>query len=565
MQNLDEVAAPGRAMANLGKGIAEAGNDLGKIGGQVAESVKVNSAATFTNNYSIAKAQFDQSLEGTDPKTWAQKQIEFNQNYGNLMQGISPYGQRLLAPDIARKQALDLANIGIKAHTQQNEMDMYNQMYAIQNLVNAGDFAGAAALNESGQKAGYFNPKMYTGQREYIDGAQQKGSITNWINANPKDAQQKIQSSIDNNKQLPGYDKITVDELKAFNNTAIHVWDKQDGQAYKNIFSIVENPQTRPKTLSQLESDPLFQSRSPEQQEALRDQFLEKAKITDPVVVQATLDAKQKIHDFNPQNDLRPYETERGLYQLLAGVPKAQRAQLGGLIEDKMTSWIKGGGVLPADKVVNSQIKSEIIALGKAGFLGGDSSDPVAIERRTHDVENAFNTAWADPKQRGNGSLDDARRIINNITKNAQAAKDASDAAAKQPTWIDRLKGMTIGAKPQASNDAGLPLGRITSYGYQNDETSDSNTRDGRSAIGHLSHDSLAVSPDIERQLKSEGISIGDKVQLKLADGSTIVRKWDDRTARQYKGKPLTGRFDFYSPNGHSDQEGSQVVAVSRV
>ena len=102
MQNLDEVAAPGRAMANLGKGIAEAGNDLGKIGGQVAESVKVNSAATFTNNYSIAKAQFDQSLEGTDPKTWAQKQIEFNQNYGNLMQGISPYGQRLLAPDIAR-------------------------------------------------------------------------------------------------------------------------------------------------------------------------------------------------------------------------------------------------------------------------------------------------------------------------------------------------------------------------------------------------------------------------------------------------------------------------------
>lgn len=561
-QNIQQVAEPGRAYEKLGAGIAQAGNDFGKIGGQVAEGIKVNSAATFANNYSIAKAQFDQSLQGTDPKTWAGKQIEFNQNYGQLLQGISPYGQMLLAPDIARKQALDVADIGIKAHVQQNNMDMYNQIYAIQNLVNAGDYKGATALNELGQKSGYFDPKAYIGQREYIEGSKQKGSITDWINANPHDAQEKIQWAIDANKQLPHYDKISVDELKSFKNISVQVADKQDGQAYKDLFAVVEDPKSRPQTIAQLTSDPRYQWLNDDKKQALQDQFLEKAKITDPSVVQAALDAKQKIHDFNPTNDPRPYQSEQQLYQMLAGVPKAQRAQLGGLIEDKMTSWIKGGGQLPADKVVDSQIKSEIVAMGKAGLLGGNSTDPVEIDRRTHDIENAFNSAWQDPKQKGNGSLQDARRIIDTLTQKNQWGAGASEGMQSKPAggiwnWLK-------GTKPQASNDDGSAMGKVTSYGYSNDETPDSNTQAGKSAIGKLSPNSLAVSPDVEAKMKDQGIKIGDSVQLHLADGSTVTRIWDDRTAKQYKGKPLMGRFDFYSPNGLASQEGTQVVGFSK-
>lgn len=563
MQSLDQVAAPGRALENLGKGISEAGNDFGKIGGQVAEGIKANSAAQFANNYTISKAQFDQSLQGTDPNTWAAKQIEFNQNYDKqVLQGISPYGQMLLAPDIARKKEMDLADIGIKAHVQQNDIDKNTQVYAIKNLVNAGDFPGALAQNQKGKNAGYFDPKTYIGFDEYIHGAQQSSQLTNWINANPHDAQEKIQGAIDANKQLPHFDKISVDELKSFKNTAVQVSDKQDGQAYKDLFAIVEDPKTRPQTVAQLTTDPRYQWLGDDQKQALQDQFLEKAKITDPSVVQAALDAKQKIHDFNPTNDSRPYQSEQQLYQMLAGVPKAQRAQLGGMIEDKMTSWIKGGGQLPADKVVDSQIKSEIVSMGKAGLLGGDSSNAFEVDRRTHDIENAFNAAWADPKQKGNGSLQDARRIIDTLTQKNQWGAGASEGMQSKPAggfwnWIK-------GTKPQTSNDDGSVMGKVTSYGYSNDETPDSNTQAGKSAIGKLSPDSLAVSPDVEAKMAQSGIKIGDKVELKLADGSTVTRIWDDRTAKAYKGKPLKGRFDFYSPNGIADQEGTQVVGFSK-
>jgi len=441
MQNLDQVAAPGKAIARMGEGIAQAGNDIGKIGGQVAEGVKAQAAATFTNNYTIAKNAFDESLKGVDPNSYAQKQIQFNQSYNQtILGGISEWGQRLIAPDVERRKAMDLAAIGIKAHVQQNETNMYDRFTAIQNLVNAGNFDGARKVNDDAKVQGFFDPKAYTGQREYIEGSRQKGIITDWTNGNPHDAQEKIQWAIDNNKQLPGLEKISVDELKAFKNTSIQVGDKQDGDSYKALFAVVEDPKTRPQTIAQLESDRRFDWLSDDKKQAVRDQFLEKAKITDPSVVQAAMDAKQAIHDFNPTNDARPYQSEQQLYQMLAGVPKAQRAQLGEMIEDKMKAWLGGGGVLPAEKLVNGQIKSEIITMGKAGLLGGDSTDPVSIDRRTHDIETAFNAAWADPKQRGNGSLKDARQIIDTLTQKNQWGAGASEGLNNKPSGFQKVK-----------------------------------------------------------------------------------------------------------------------------
>lgn len=111
-------------------------------------------------------------------------------------------------------------------------------------------------------------------------------------------------------------------------------------------------------------------------------------------------------------------------------------------------------------------------------------------------------------------------------------------------------------------------LGAVTDYGQADDDFGDSLTRAGKSAIGRLSAESLAVSPDIEAQFRASGIRIGDRVQITLADGSTMERVWDDRTAsddvaRRIGLPPLRGRFDLYSPAGPHAKRGVQVTGFA--
>lgn len=105
------------------------------------------------------------------------------------------------------------------------------------------------------------------------------------------------------------------------------------------------------------------------------------------------------------------------------------------------------------------------------------------------------------------------------------------------------------------------PLGRITRYGYRNDETPDSLTEAGWGAWGNrLRIGSLAVSRDVESLFKQAGVKPRGAVELILSNGQTLTLTWDDRTARSYKGKPLTGRFDIYCPN--DEREALDGVSV---
>lgn len=117
---------------------------------------------------------------------------------------------------------------------------------------------------------------------------------------------------------------------------------------------------------------------------------------------------------------------------------------------------------------------------------------------------------------------------------------------------------------------------RITSYGYANDTTPDSNSsagigawvsdaeaeriRAGEQTPNRLRTGDLAVSRDVERRFRAIGISPGDDVTIKLDDGTTQTGRWMDRTAESYNGKKLTGRFDLYSPDGESPLNGKKVV-----
>ncbi len=103
---------------------------------------------------------------------------------------------------------------------------------------------------------------------------------------------------------------------------------------------------------------------------------------------------------------------------------------------------------------------------------------------------------------------------------------------------------------------------RVTSYAYSNDETPDSNSsagigafvpdeeqakiKRGEESAYKLREGDFAVSPDVEKSLRRAGIRPGDEVAVKMEDGSTQSGRWMDRTAAEWEGKAVTGRWDFY-------------------
>lgn len=86
----------------------------------------------------------------------------------------------------------------------------------------------------------------------------------------------------------------------------------------------------------------------------------------------------------------------------------------------------------------------------------------------------------------------------------------------------------------------------------------DSDTAAGRSAIGALRPDSVALSRDLEAEANARGIHLGQDVDFTLADGTKVLRHWDDRTAAG-----LTGRVDFYTPDNKSPFADAQVINMA--
>ncbi len=193
-----------------------------------------------------------------------------------------------------------------------------------------------------------------------------------------------------------------------------------------------------------------------------------------------------------------------------------------------------------------------------------------------------------------------------------QAAMDAVDTLAKYgqkktdfakwaklnpdatPKEVDDKIFEMAGAETQAKLTSGIydvpaPRGnavtgdRITSFGYAGDSTPDSNSKVGIGANvsneearliragaapsvtpNKMKAGDFAVSGDVERQFEHAGIKLGDRVNVKMADGSTITGRWMDRTAPSFNGQTLTHRFDLYSPTGKSQHDGKAVTGWER-
>lgn len=126
-----------------------------------------------------------------------------------------------------------------------------------------------------------------------------------------------------------------------------------------------------------------------------------------------------------------------------------------------------------------------------------------------------------------------------------------------------------------ASGKANVAGVKVTDFGQANDPYRDSNSAKGIGAGGigepgngpaglqggnYLLKDySMAVSPDVEAQMKASGIKLGDWVTVQTSDGRTFAKRFDDRTASY-----LSGRVDFYSPVGRAPGLDSSVVAIAK-
>jgi len=127
-------------------------------------------------------------------------------------------------------------------------------------------------------------------------------------------------------------------------------------------------------------------------------------------------------------------------------------------------------------------------------------------------------------------------------------------------------------AAAQKEPRANVRGSRVTDYGQLTDPYLDANTAKGIGIAGigegngpaslqggnYLLKDySMAVSPDVEAQMRSTGIKPGDWVSVSTSSGQTLTKRWDDVTSSS-----LAGRVDFYNPVGKSPQLDANVVTI---
>jgi hypothetical protein len=301
---------------------------------------------------------------------------------------------------------------------------------------------------------------------------------------------------------------------------------------------------------------------------------------------------KQKIDVFEFETD-KSFDGYVNLVRDIHSVPEGYRQELRELLSDKFRQYKQGQKPVPATAL--GQIKKQATTdLQNGGFGkwkvnddGSVSEDQRPLEmsanlRFSQEMTALDNWAKANPDKAKVDS--EVYRAHNEIITELNKI----DAAAGRPSTRRPVDIPSISKPPAnpsgipdpdeilrtsptgASTPGAQPLGKITNYNFPGDPYSDSNSRNRIGAWNNtLTEKSFAISPDIERKFKAAGIKEGDAVELTLADGSTMIRTWDDRTMQDAQaikkfGKPLTGRFDIHSPGGKQKNDGMAVVSFRK-
>jgi hypothetical protein len=195
----------------------------------------------------------------------------------------------------------------------------------------------------------------------------------------------------------------------------------------------------------------------------------------------------------------------------------------------------------------------------------------------------------------GNATASSAKAMLDAAAaaaaaKPAPAVAPSAVGAPTPDTWKQirgRIEQQTAPAPATPSEPAPAPpKSKVTSYGYKADPWADTLSAIGIGSFSgsaaekaaklgkdhpmRLKPGDLAVSPDVERQLRRAGVKPADPIEIVFADGTTHRGRWMDRTAndaqaRRLKLPPLRGRWDIYSPDGSSPLNDKPVTSFRRL
>lgn len=161
--------------------------------------------------------------------------------------------------------------------------------------------------------------------------------------------------------------------------------------------------------------------------------------------------------------------------------------------------------------------------------------------------------------KQSNYEVDDSENW-NNYPKTGDAATEppASDSPATSNAPAANVRGSVVTDYGQ-SDDAYLDVDK-TAKGIGIEGIGEGGGPAGLQGGNYLLKDySMAVSRDVEAQMRSTGIMPGDWVTVSTSDGRTLTKRWDDRTSHT-----LDGRVDFYTPVGRAPQLDASVVSIAK-
>ena len=308
----------------------------------------------------------------------------------------------------------------------------------------------------------------------------------------------------------------------------------------------------------------------------------------------AEVKAALATYDPSTDNDMS------GLINLQNQIAEKAHKSLRPFLNDQLTQMVKkfnaDGTLKSATEKWQGDMIRHVLDLGKAGILGdqgldSDGKNIVDVQKNNKYWQDVYKVQqgledWFQNPANKDKTPADAQAFRDSLIKSGieESSKNArKKQTSNRSSYVDSISAGAYGAPtpkptPPPSTDAiqkakeakDKALGKVTSYNFPNDPYSDTNSRNRIGAWNNrLDENSLAISPDIERKFKAAGIGKGDAVELTLADGSTVIRTWDDRTMQDAQaikkfGKPLTGRFDFHSPGGKQKNDGMAVVSFRK-
>lgn len=529
-------------------------------------------------------------------KAWSRNLEDAKRQLGEIR--LSNNANQRLAPSFEKWSQISGIQIAGQAKKQEiNGFRSSMEANAYKKLAN-NDFEGAFAVMDESAKKGIHSPeevtlwksKLYDDQ---IRNAQklQDEKITSEILADPRRAKEILTKAKDGEQTEFG--QLDPSRIKL----RLYEADRQiratDAENWNSLVEKIRAGEIASK--EQLEKESKGMGLDPSKYKRLENAIVSNISF-DP---KAAADLKTRVAKFDFSTD----PTDAKFYELKAEIasrlPK-DHAQL--LNEELDSGWKKAFDGTPKSprEIWRSDFIEGIKRIGSSGLLGetGLDQDGKTIVDQTKN--NAYNAKvysvmqgmddWFNNPANKDKTPADAQQHRDSLIepllkgKALELFKQKSSSVFQpspemQTRMMDRVD-QTDFAKPMPTPPPAKDAiekaksikaeGKVTSYNFPDDKHWDTNSRNWIGAWNNkLTKDSLAISPDIERKFKAAGIGKGDAVELTLADGSTVIRTWDDRTMQDEQaikrfGKRLEGRFDFHSPDGKQAKDGMAVVSFRK-